>query len=58
MKNSVVRPKEDASLDKEQQKAKIKAINHEIYDKIKAVMSADQFTKWEKLQAARRAARK
>ena len=53
--------KEDASLSDEQKKAKTKAINEDILGKdgkIKALMTAEQFAKWQKLQEAIRAARK
>jgi len=53
--------KEDTSLSSEEKKTKTKALNEEIQGKdgkIKALMTAEQFAKWEKLQAARRAARK
>jgi lipase chaperone LimK len=53
--------KEDASLSDEQKKAKTKAINEDILGKdgkIKALMTAEQFAKWQKLQDAIRAARK
>jgi hypothetical protein len=52
--------KEDATLSDDQKKAKGKALNEEIQGKngkIKAVMTAEQFAKWEKLQEARRATR-
>jgi periplasmic protein CpxP/Spy len=52
--------KEDASLSSEEKKAKTKALNQEIQGKdgkIKAVMTVEQFAKWEKLQEARRAVR-
>jgi hypothetical protein len=48
---------EDASLSKEDKKAKTKVVNHEITEKIKAAMTPEQYTKWEKLQQARRDAR-
>jgi protein CpxP len=52
--------KEDVSLSAEQKKANNKAINEEILGKdgkIKALMTAEQFAKWQKLQDARRASR-
>ncbi len=52
--------KEDASLSADEKKSKNKAINEEIQGKdgkIKALMTAEQFAKWQKLQEARRAAR-
>jgi len=54
-KRSAVR--KDASLSPEDQKAKTKAVNDEVYGKIKAVMTPEQYVKWEKLQQARRDAR-
>jgi len=53
--------KEDRSLSDEQKKAKTKALNEEIQGqdgKIKALMTAEQCAKWQKLQDAIRAARK
>lgn len=53
--------KEDASLSDEQKKAKTKTLNEDILGKdgkIKALMTAEQFAKWQKLQEAIRAARK
>jgi hypothetical protein len=48
--------KEDASLSPEDKK-KTASVNQEIFGKIKALMTAEQYTKWEKLQAAIRASR-
>lgn len=47
----------DTNLSDADKKTKTKTINEEINGKIKALMTAEQFAKWEKLQAARRAAR-
>lgn len=52
--------KEDASLSADEKKAKGKTLNEEIQGKsgkIKALMTEEQFAKWQKLQEARRAAR-
>lgn len=49
--------KRDASLDRDQQKARSKASDEEIRTRIRATMTAEQFVKWDKLQAARRLAR-
>ena len=45
---------DDASLSKEDKMAKVKAINEERSAKIKEILTADQFEKWQKLQAAHR----
>jgi len=45
---------EDASLSKEDKMAKMKAINEERNAKIKDILTAEQFEKWQKMQAAHR----
>jgi hypothetical protein len=50
--------KQDASLSAADKKTKTTALNREIFAKIKALMTPEQFAKWEKLQEAIRATRK
>jgi periplasmic protein CpxP/Spy len=47
----------DTSLTDEEKKAKMRTIVPEINGKIKALMSEEQYAKWQTLQAARRAAK-